>query len=55
MRLHTVVAFFAIVGGIVLFGASGLVLGPVLVSLTTFLLETWRRRTADGRTADEVA
>jgi predicted PurR-regulated permease PerM len=55
MRLHTVVAFFAIVGGIVLFGASGLVLGPVLVSLTTFLLETWRRRTAAGRTADEVA
>jgi predicted PurR-regulated permease PerM len=55
LRQHTVIAFFAIVGGIALFGTSGLVLGPVLVSLTAFLLETWRRRTADGRTADEVA
>jgi len=53
LRQHTVVAFLAIVGGVALFGTSGLVLGPVLVSLTAFLMETWRKRTADGRTAEE--
>lgn len=45
LRQHTVIAFFAIIGGLTVFGATGIVLGPVLVSLTLFLLETWRRRT----------
>jgi predicted PurR-regulated permease PerM len=42
LRQHTVVAFFAIVGGVALFGAPGLILGPVVVSLTEFMLEFWR-------------
>jgi predicted PurR-regulated permease PerM len=46
LKQHTVIAFLAIVGGITVFGASGIVLGPVIVTLTFFLLETWRRRTA---------
>jgi predicted PurR-regulated permease PerM len=46
LRQHTVITFLAIVGGISVFGASGIVLGPVVVTLTFFLLETWRRRTA---------
>lgn len=44
LRQHTVVSFFAILGGIGLFGASGIVLGPVLVSTTFALLEFWRER-----------
>ena len=55
LRQHTVIAFIAIVGGIAVFGASGIVLGPVVVSLTEFLLETWRRRTEGGRAAEEAA
>jgi predicted PurR-regulated permease PerM len=55
LRQHTVIAFLAIVGGIAVFGASGLILGPVVVSLTEFLLETWRRRTEGGDAAEEIA
>jgi predicted PurR-regulated permease PerM len=52
---HTVIAFLAIIGGITVFGACGLVLGPVVVSLTLFLLETWRRRTRSGQAAENAA
>lgn len=55
LRQHTVVAFLAIVGGIAVFGASGVVLGPVVVSLTAFLLEIWRRRTEVDRAAENAA
>jgi predicted PurR-regulated permease PerM len=52
LRQHTIVAFISILGGIFLFGAAGIVLGPVIVTLTFFLLELWRRRTEDGRAAE---
>lgn len=41
LQLHTAPMFFAVLGGIALFGASGIVLGPV--ALTTFLtlLRIW--------------
>jgi predicted PurR-regulated permease PerM len=42
MRLHTVPAFIAIVGGLILFGASGLLLGPLVLTVTMFFLEIWR-------------
>ncbi len=44
MRLHTVPAFIAMLGGLQLFGASGIVLGPIVMALTPLLLEFWRRR-----------
>jgi predicted PurR-regulated permease PerM len=44
LRLHTVVVFIAIVGGLTLFGASGLILGPLIAALTIGLLEIWRAR-----------
>ena len=31
-----------LIGGIILFGASGLLLGPLIVMLTIFFLEIWR-------------
>ena len=42
LRLHTVPAFISIVGGLILFGASGLLLGPLIVTVTMFFLELWR-------------
>jgi predicted PurR-regulated permease PerM len=42
LRLHTVPVFLAIVGGLVVFGAAGLVLGPVVLVLTFTLVEIYR-------------
>jgi predicted PurR-regulated permease PerM len=42
LRLHTIPAFISIVGGLVLFGASGLLLGPLVVTVTMYFLEIWR-------------
>jgi predicted PurR-regulated permease PerM len=44
MKMHTVLAFISIVGGLILFGSSGLILGPVSLTITTALLEIWRNR-----------
>lgn len=52
LRLHTLPVFIAVVGGILLFGASGLILGPVALAITAALFDVWRRRTAGGRAAD---
>ncbi|MEO8028195.1 MAG: AI-2E family transporter, partial [Bryobacteraceae bacterium] len=49
LRLHTVPTFFAILGGIELFGPAGLILGPMTLAITLGLLEVWRSRTADDR------
>lgn len=46
LKLHTVVTFMSIVGGLYLFGPAGLVLGPVVLTVTTGLLEIWRNRTS---------
>ncbi|HYG24406.1 MAG TPA: AI-2E family transporter [Verrucomicrobiae bacterium] len=54
LRLHTVPVFIGIVGGLMVFGAAGLVLGPVLLALTDAVLCIWRSRTANGKTADAV-
>jgi predicted PurR-regulated permease PerM len=52
MRLHTVPTFFAALGGITVFGAAGLVLGPMIVAVTTALLDVWWRRTLNGKAAE---
>ena len=49
VRMHTLLVFFSVIGGILLFGAAGLVLGPVAVVITTLLLEVWRRRLPEGQ------
>jgi predicted PurR-regulated permease PerM len=55
-RLHTVPVFVAIVGGLTLFGAAGLVIGPVILSFTWALLEVLRKRaqTHDGVVEEPV-
>lgn len=45
LKLHTIPAFMAIVGGLIVFGPSGLILGPVTLTVTALLLEIWRSRT----------
>lgn len=45
LKLHTVLAFMSVVGGLVLFGPAGLILGPVVLTATMVLLEIWRART----------
>lgn len=44
LEQHTLLAFFAVIGGLVVFGASGLILGPLVLSLTTVFLEIWGSR-----------
>jgi predicted PurR-regulated permease PerM len=51
MRLHTVPVFIAILGGLFMFGAAGIVLGPVILALTLAFIEVLYHRTADGRSA----
>ncbi|MGQ0620618.1 MAG: AI-2E family transporter [Panacagrimonas sp.] len=45
LKLHTVLAFISVVGGLILFGPAGLILGPVVLTVTLVLLEIWQRRT----------
>jgi predicted PurR-regulated permease PerM len=55
VRLHPVPVFVAILGGLVAFGAAGVVIGPVVFAATDALLDVWRRRTAGGRPAEAGA
>jgi len=44
--LHTVLTFLSVVGGLMVFGAAGLILGPVILVITMALLEFWSDRNA---------
>lgn len=46
LKLHTVPSFIAVVGGLILFGTSGLILGPLAVTMTLALVDIWRGRTS---------
>ncbi len=43
LKMHTLVVFVSIVGGLMIFGPSGLILGPVIVTVTRLLLHVWKR------------
>ncbi len=45
LKLHTVLVFMSVVGGLMLFGPAGLILGPVVLTVTLVLLEIWSSRT----------
>jgi predicted PurR-regulated permease PerM len=57
LHLHTVLAFISVVGGLLAFGAAGLVLGPALLTITCVLLDTWLRseRTKEADHSDRDA
>ncbi|APG94864.1 AI-2E family transporter [Sinorhizobium americanum] len=42
LKLHTVVAFMSMIGGVIVFGPAGLVIGPVTFTVTLLLLDIWR-------------
>lgn len=44
LKLHTVAAFISIVGGLIVFGTSGLILGPLVLTISVLLLEIWQAR-----------
>lgn len=44
MQLHTVPVLFSVLGGIGLFGISGLVLGPLILTTGVTLLRIWNRK-----------
>jgi predicted PurR-regulated permease PerM len=45
LRAHTATILLSILGGIALFGPLGIVLGPVLFTIASTLLEIWHNRT----------
>jgi len=44
MRMHPVPALIAFLGGLAVFGLSGMILGPAIVAMTAALLDLWRER-----------
>ncbi|MGA8042987.1 MAG: AI-2E family transporter [Terracidiphilus sp.] len=53
LQLHTGPIFLAMLGGVVLFGVSGLILGPIAFSVTETMLDIWRERS--GKAAESLA
>lgn len=48
LKMHTVLAFVSLVGGLIVFGPSGLILGPIIFTVTRLLLEIWRRQNMEA-------
>jgi predicted PurR-regulated permease PerM len=48
MRMHPVPTLLAFIGGLAVFGVSGMVLGPCVLAVTVALIDVWRHRSADG-------
>lgn len=48
MRMHQALALIGFLGGISIFGISGMILGPVILALTIAFLEVWKQRLAIG-------
>ena len=46
LDLHTVPVFIAVLGGLFVFGGTGLVLGPVVLAIALGVFDVWRRRFA---------
>jgi len=44
LKIHTLLAFMSVVGGLIQFGPAGLILGPAVLAFTTVLLEIWSGR-----------
>lgn len=44
LKLHTILIFISVIGGLLQFGAAGLILGPVTLAVTVALLEIWLKR-----------
>ena len=54
LRIHTVPVFIAVLGGLFAFGATGVVLGPLILAVALALVDIWRRRMALGEIEEGV-
>ena len=54
LKMHTVLAFVSIVGGLIVFGPSGLILGPVIFTVTRILLEIWSSQNIAEQAKDKA-
>lgn len=54
IRMHTIPTFISLVGGVFAFGAAGLILGPVILTITLFILEYWRNEVEAEAADDKV-
>jgi predicted PurR-regulated permease PerM len=46
LHMHTVPVFIAAMGGLLAFGATGIVLGPLVLAVAIALIDVWKRRMA---------
>lgn len=53
LHYHSLLIFFFLLGGVILFGAAGVVLGPVVMSVTHSLLELWKGSDGRGKTSNQ--
>lgn len=44
MRLHAVPALISFLGGVAIFGVSGMILGPAIVAVTAAFIDLWKQR-----------
>jgi predicted PurR-regulated permease PerM len=54
LRMHTVPVFISVIGGLAVFGAVGVVLGPVLLALAVGLTDIWGRRMSSGEAVENA-
>lgn len=47
LRLHTLLIFFSVIGGLAAFGGSGIVLGPVTIAIAVSLFDIRQHRRED--------
>ncbi|MBI3308118.1 MAG: AI-2E family transporter, partial [Candidatus Melainabacteria bacterium] len=49
-RLHPLIVFFSVLGGVFLIGPLGLLLGPVVIVIAFFLLEILKLKLVNNKT-----
>ena len=54
LKMHTVLAFVSIVGGLIVFGPSGLILGPVIFTVTRLILKIWSSQNTAEQAKEEA-
>jgi predicted PurR-regulated permease PerM len=53
VKIHTLLLFIALLGGVLVFGTTGIVLGPVIMETTVSLIEILGSRTRAGHSVEQ--
>jgi predicted PurR-regulated permease PerM len=51
MRMHPVAVLISFLGGLAVFGVSGMILGPATIAMTAAILDLWRERSRGAGSA----